>query len=137
MQFYSNGDYMILDMTSPISALRLRLGDTKDYPQMLPDEVYEHALAENNGNLKAATILCGQYILAQLAFKSHQKMGMLEVWGSESYKNYMQYLMLVVKNPDFSGISPIPYSATGASPISQFQKDWDKQYGCGCYGDTL
>lgn len=128
---------MLLDLQNPVSLLRLRLGDTKDYPQMLPDEVYCKTLEDCKGNLKAATVLCGQYILVQLAFKTHQKMGMLELWGRESYISYKDYLTSVIKNPDFSGISPIPYSATGSSPISKFQKDWDKNYECGCSDKVL
>lgn len=121
----------IIDLSTPVGALRLRLGDTRDLP-MLDDCVYEQALLDTNGNLKAATILCGQYILAQLAFKTHQKMGLLEVWGSEAFKNYQTYLLLVIKDPSFSSISPIPYSASGPSPITEFQKDWYNMYECGC-----
>lgn len=123
----------IIDLSTPIGALRLRLGDTRDLP-MLDDCVYEQALVDTKGNLKAATLLCGQYILAQLAFKTHQKMGLLEVWGSEAYKNYTSYLLLVLKNPDFSGISPLPFTQLSCpSPIARFQKNWDKQYDCSIY----
>lgn len=124
----------IIDLSTPVGALRLRLGDTRDLP-MLDDCVYEQALLDTNGNLKAATILCGQYILAQLAFKTHQKMGLLEVWGAESFKNYMTYLMLVIKDPNFTSISPIPFSLASAcpSPIDRFQKNWYDQYDCSCY----
>lgn len=123
----------IIDLSTPVGALRLRLGDTRDLP-MLDDCVYEQALRDTKGNLKAATILCGQYILAQLAFKTHQKLGLLEVWGSEAFKNYQAYLMLVIKDPSFSSISPIPFSlASCTNPITRFQKDWDKQYDCSCY----
>lgn len=121
---------MNLDLSNPVSMLRLRLGDTKDYPQMLPDEVYEKTITDCNGNLKKAATLCGQYILVQLAFKTHQRMGTLELWGREAYISYRDYLTSVVSNPDFAGISPIPYSQCGTSPIIQFQKDWDKQYDC-------
>lgn len=124
---------MILDLSNPVSLMRLRCGDTRDLP-IFPDEVYQKALDDKKGNVKAASILCAQYILATLAFKTHQKMAQLEVWGAESFKNYQSYLLMVVKDPDFSGISPIPYSAEGVSPIAEFQKDWDKQYTDGYCG---
>lgn len=127
---------MLLDLNNPVSMLRLRCGDTRDIP-VLPDEVYCKTLEEEKGNLKSAAIKCAGYILATLAFKSHQKMMGLEVWGAEAFKNYQSYLLMIVKNPDFSGISPIPYSATGPSPITKFQKDWDKAYECGCNGSVL
>lgn len=126
---------MILDLSNPVSLMRLRCGDTRDLP-ILPDEVYESALAEKKNNLKQASLLCCQYILAQLSFKTHQRMNLLEVWGNEAFEQYMQYVMLVVRDPSFSGISPIPYSQEGASPITAFQKDWDQQYSCyGKIGD--
>lgn len=120
---------MILDLSNPVSLMRLRCGDTRDLP-LLTDEVYESALQQKKGNVKAASILCAQYILATLAFKTHSKMMQLEVWGAEAFKNYKEYLVMVVKDPDFSGISPIPFSQEGVSPITKFQKDWDKQYSC-------
>lgn len=120
---------MILDLSQPTSLIRLRVGDTRDIP-LMPDEVYESALTQKGGNIKAASILCAQYILATLSFKTHSKMAQLEVWGAEAFKNYQTYLMMIIKDPDFSGISPIPFSQEGASPITAFQKDWDKQYSC-------
>lgn len=124
---------MILDINNPITALRLRLGDTKDIP-FLDDIVYEQALTEKKGDLKAATLLCGQYILAQLAFKTRQKLALIEVYGSDAFKQYKEYLLLVLKNPDFSGISPLPFTQLSCpSPIARFQKNWDKQYDCSIY----
>lgn len=126
----------LLDPTSKITMMRLRCGDTRDIP-FLPDEVYCSALDEKKGDIKSASILCAQYILAQLAFKTRAKMVQLEVFGGDAFKQYQEYLLMIVKNPDFSGISPIPYSATGPSPINEFQKDWDKSYECGCNGGVL
>lgn len=124
---------MILDLNNPVSLIRLRCGDTRDLP-ILPDEVYESALIEKKGNLKQASLLCCQYILAQLSFKTHQRMNLLEVWGNEAFHQYLQYVKMVIDNPSFSGISPIPYSHEGTSPITKFQKDWDKQYQCDGFG---
>lgn len=126
---------MILDLNNPVSLMRLRCGDTRDLP-ILPDEVYEHTLEEEKGNIKAASIKCAQYILVQLAFKTHQKLSQIEVWGAEAFKNYEAYLLMIIKDPDFSGISPVPYSDCGeVSPIVQFQKDWHKAYEQKCIGD--
>lgn len=122
---------MILDLSNPVSLMRLRCGDTRDLP-ILPDEVYSSTLAEKKGDIKSASILCAHYILATLAFKSHQKMMGLEVWGAEAFKNYQSYLQMVIKNPDFTGISPLPYSGSSVSPIAMFQKNWADTYSCGC-----
>lgn len=115
----------IIDLNSPIGLLRYRCGDFLDGAQQLPDEVYQSALDEKNGNMRAAAILCCQYILAGLAFSTQQKMGVIEVYGQQAYQQYRDYLMLIVKDPNFSGISPIPYGGDGSeSPIVSFSKDW-------------
>lgn len=122
---------MIIDIASPVGMLRYRCGDFLDGAQQLPDEVYESALAEKNGNMQKAAILCCQYILAGLAFGTHQKLGIIETWGSEAFENYKSYLMLVIKDPAFSSVSPIPYSGdNGLTPIIEFKKHWDREYDC-------
>lgn len=114
----------IIDINSPVGLLRLRLGDTRDLP-ILPDEVYQQALDSKNGNMKAATVLCGQYILATLAFDSQQSLGVVTVYGNQVFQQYKEYLCLVIKDPNFSSISPIPYGGNGEeSPIVCFTKDW-------------
>jgi hypothetical protein len=115
----------VIDINSPVGMLRLRLGDTRDVP-ILPDEVIQQALDTNNGNMKAATKLCGQYILATLAFDSQQSLGVITVYGNQVFNQYKEYLMMVVKDPNFSSISPIPYGGSDGceSPIVRFTKDW-------------
>ncbi len=121
---------MILDLNDPVTLLRLRCGDTRDIP-ILADEVYQSALREKNGNMKAATMLCANYILAQLAHRSTQTLGVITVYGSQMFDQYKQYVMMITKDPSFSNISPIPYSGPGGeSPIVKFTRDWDK--GCDC-----
>lgn len=124
---------MIIDPSSSVGKVRMRTGDWRDIP-ILEDIVIEQALLDCNNDVKAASVLCCQYILATLAFKSHQKLSMIEVWGRESYLSYRDYVMTVLKNPDFSGISPLPFTQLSCpSPIARFQKNWDKQYDCSIY----
>jgi hypothetical protein len=123
----------ILDLNDPVSMLRLRCGDVRDLP-MLPDEVYQNALSEKKGNMKAAAILCCQYILAQLAFDSQQQLGVITVYGNQVFRQYRDYLIMVTKNPDFASISPIPYSGSnGTCPVIEFKKDWDRAYHDCCH----
>jgi hypothetical protein len=116
----------IIDINSPVGLLRMRCGDTRDIP-ILPDEVYEKAFADKGGNLRSAAILCGNYILAQLAFDSQQRMGVIEVYGNQVFQQYKEYLTMMVKDPSMSEISPIPYSGDGTqSPIVKFEKNWHR-----------
>jgi hypothetical protein len=119
----------LIDLSSPIGKLRYRLGDYLDIPQ-LPDEVYQSALDDSNGNLRAATILCGQYILAGLAFNTQSKMGVLEVYGQQAFEQYKAYLLLVLKDPTFGNTCPIPYvaGADETHPILQFKEDFNGAY---------
>lgn len=116
----------LIDLNSPIGKLRFRLGDYLDGPPRLPDEVYQSALDENNNNLRAATILCGQYILAGLAFDTDQRLNIVQVWGSQAFEQYQKFLMMVVKDPAFNGLCPIPYvaGADEVHPILQFKEDF-------------
>lgn len=115
----------LIDLNSNIGKLRYRLGDYLDIPR-LPDDVYQSALDEKNNNMRAATVLCGQYILAGLAFDSQQRMGIIEVYGNQVFNQYLQFLNLVLKDPAFNGVCPLPYVA-GADclhPILQFKEDF-------------
>ena len=121
---------MVIDPTTPIGKLRLRCADIGDIP-FLPDSVYNQALIDNNNALPQSAKQCATYILGQLAFKTHRKMGLqLEVWGAEAFDNYKQYLLLTVANPNFMDISPLPVNVQGDElhPIMQFQKDWTLNY---------
>lgn len=115
----------LIDLQSPVGKLRYRLGDYLDIPR-LPDEVYESALTDTNNNLRAATILCGQYILAALAFDSDAKMGIITTYGSQVFDQYQKYLLMILKDPAFNGICPIPYvaGADEVHPILQFKEDF-------------
>lgn len=115
----------IIDLSTPIGKLRYRLGDYLDLPR-LSDDVYQSALDDTNNNLRAATILCGQYILAGLAFDTQQKMGVIEVFGQQAFQQYVQFLKLVLKDPAFNGVCPLPYVAGADTlhPILQFQQDF-------------
>lgn len=121
---------MTLDPTTNLGRLRLRCGDYSDLPY-LPDSVYNQTLIENSNNLPRSAKICAQYILGQLAFKVHRKAGLqLEVFGGEAFVNYKQYLLLIVTNPNFMDISPIPVNLQGTAlhPLMQFTKDWNLNY---------
>jgi hypothetical protein len=115
----------LIDLSTPIGKLRYRLGDYLDIPR-LPDDVYQSALDEKNNNMRAATVLCGQYILAGLAFDSQQRMGVIEVYGNQVFEQYVQFLKLVLKDPAFNGVCPLPYVAGADTlhPILQFKEDF-------------
>lgn len=118
----------IIDPTTPIGKIRLRIADTLDI-SYLSDSTIQSTLDDCDGNLKVAARTCALYILGQLAHKSHRKMAQLEVWGAEAFNSYKEFLMLTASNPSFMDFSPVPYSSSAEfSPILDFQKNWNASF---------
>lgn len=127
-----------LDLSNPIDQIRLRVGDYLDL-QHLPDSAYQHALDQTTNNVPRATILCAQWILAQLAFGAHRKLAQLEIYGNQMFDQYKQYLVLLIKDPTISQICPIPYSAGTevTNPLIAFTEDWNANYSGGTQSELL
>lgn len=120
---------MILDPTSAIGMVRLRVADYSDLP-LFPDSVYQAVLDENAGSVTSSAKTMANYILGALSHKTHRKLAQIEVWGAEAFKNYKEFLILTVKDPAFMAYSPIPYgvTSTDTNPLLQFTQDWNKNY---------
>lgn len=126
---------MILDPTTPIGKMRLRVGDYSDLP-LMPDEVYMSALEDSNGNVPRASVLVATYILGMLTAQTHQKLAQIEVFGNEWFANYLKFVKATILNPNFMDIRPMPYVAEIKNefgevvelPLVQFQKDWNANY---------
>lgn len=135
---------MILDPTSNIGKVRLRVGDYSDLPYF-PDDVYLSVIQDNNGNLPKAATTMATYILAMLTHETHQKLAQIEVWGAEAFQNYMAFVKGVILNPNLSSIAPIPYTPVTVDefgcpvevPLIQFQRDWNKNYANGTQSQQL
>lgn len=128
----------VIDYSTPVGKLRMRVADVSDLP-FLPDSVYLGVLEEKDGNMNASAIALASMILGQLAFKTHRKLQQLEVWGSESFKNYQSFLVMTVKDPAFMNTAPIPYSpSTGTThPLIKFANDWNLNFSNGTQSDQL
>jgi len=126
---------MILDPTTPIGRVRLRVADYSDLP-LLPDEVYQATLDELNGSLVKASVRIASYILGMLTSQTHQKLSQIEVFGAEWYSNYKDFLRTTILNPNFMDMTPMPFVAQVTDqlghvvdlPLVQFQKDWNNNF---------
>lgn len=128
---------MIIDPSSNLGKVRLRIADVSDLPY-LSDDVIQTTLSENGNNVKLAAKICAMYILGMLSHKTHRKMAQLEVWGAEAFTAYKQFLMLAHTNPAFLDYSPLPYmSAAEYSPILEFQKAWNCNFTNGTEAQQL
>ena len=125
----------ILDPSSPIGKMRLRVGDFSDLP-LMPDSVYKSALEEKENNIPKASVLVATYILAMLTGQTHQKLAQIEVFGAEWFRNYLAFVKATILNPNFMEVLPMPYVAQIRNelgelvehPLVQFQKDWNDNY---------
>lgn len=125
----------VLDPTTPIGKMRLRVGDYSDLP-LLPDEVYQSALDEKNQSVPKASVLVATYILAMLTGQTHQKLSQIEVFGAEWFQNYLAFVKATILNPNYMEILPMPYVCEIRDeygnlvelPLVQFQKDWNANY---------
>lgn len=128
----------IIDPTSAIGKVRLRVGDFLDLP-IFPDEVYQSVLDECDDNVVRASKLMAQYILATLSMRVHEKMAQLEVYGNQFLDNYIKFLNATILNPRMMSDIPIPYAAgiDVKHPIQQFQEDWNLAYASGTESQQL
>jgi hypothetical protein len=125
----------ILDPTTSIGKMRLRVGDFSDLP-LMPDSVYKSALSDCGNSIPKASVLVAQYILGMLTAQTHQKLAQIEVFGAEWFQNYLAFVKATIANPNYMDIAPMPYVAqvknefgeTTELPLVQFQKDWNANY---------
>lgn len=128
---------MIIDPTTSLGKIRLRIADVGDLPY-LSDSVIQSTLDDNAGNLKVAAKVCAMYVLGMLSHKTHRKMAQMEVWGSEAFESYKTFLMLAHTNPAFMDFSPVPYSSSAEfSPILDFQANWNANFTNGTEAQQL
>ena len=120
---------MVIDPTSNLGQVRLKIGDLGDVP-FLTDAVINNELTKYRNNVNNTAKTCAQYILAMLSFKSHKKIVQLEIWGGEVFAQYLEFLKLTIANPNFTTACPIPYApaATEGNPLARSIEDWKAGY---------
>jgi hypothetical protein len=128
---------MIIDPTTNLGKVRLRIADVGDLPY-LSDSVIQSTLDDNGDNVLQASKTCAMYVLGMLAHKTHRKLAQLEVWGNEAFESYKSFLMLAHTNPAFMDFSPVPYSSSAEfSPILEFQRAWNANFTNGTEAQQL
>ena len=135
----------VIDPSTPIGKMRLRVGDWADLP-WLPDSVYQSTLTENNDNIVRASGVIAQYILAMLTRNTKTKLAQLESYDNQAFEQYKEFLMLTTTNPAFMSINPLVQGNVSGedNPLVKFQKYWNAGYVAGTsyddmamyYGDT-
>lgn len=111
--------------TNPIDRVRLIVADTMVEIEYLSDETYQYLLDKHSNNETAAALEAARYILGSLAKYSRQRTGDIEVYGAEMFKNYRDFLVELIRNPQMlldrsqvyaGGISKSDMEANDANP---------------------
>ena len=97
-------------VNDPISRIRLLIGDTDESWPFLEDSTYEYLLGKFNSNEKAAAKEAAIYVLASLTKYARERTGQIEVYGSDYFKNYKDFLELFLTNPNTGMFNPIMYA---------------------------
>ena len=96
--------------TNPIDEIRLRLGDIDPYFPLMGDEEYQYFLDKNLTALTAALLGAAQSLLFYISRYTRERTGMIEVYGSEAFSNYLAAYKLLLKNPlGALNLAPVPY----------------------------
>lgn len=129
---------MQLDLTNTVDRVRLKIGDVSDIPY-LDNSVILDSLTRNDNNFNSAVKECAFYILGILSYSGRRRLAQLEVYGSDVWSQYKDFLILLTKDPNFSGICPIPYAGgvDATNPLIQFTEDWNANYVGGTQSDLL
>jgi hypothetical protein len=128
----------VIDPTTAIGKVRLRVGDFLDFP-IFPDTVYQATLDDNGANVVRTSKTMAQYILAALTMRVHEKMAQVEVYGNQYVDNYVKFLKTTILNPNMMEVAPIPYGALldETHPIEQFRADWNANYSAGTASEQM
>ena len=123
---------MVIDPTTSIGKVRLRVGDFTDLP-IFPDSVYQATLADCDDNVLRTSKLMAQYILATLSMRVHERLAQVEVYGNQYVDNYIKFLKTTILNPNLMEVAPLPYGAgvDVTHPLTQFREDWNANYASG------
>lgn len=122
----------VIDPTTNLGRVRLRVGDFTDF-QIFPDSVYESTLIDCANNVPQASKLMAQYILATLSMRVHERLGNVEVFGSDYAKQYVAFIKTTILNPNMMEIAPIPYGSGIAveQKLLKFREDFNNNYSAG------
>lgn len=97
--------------TNPIDAVRLTVQDTDPVFFFLADNEYQYFLDKNNQNISRTSKEVARVILFKLASYVRERADVLEVYGSDYFKQYKVALDMFLKEAQFGDVaSAMPYA---------------------------
>ena len=113
-------------LNNPIDALRLSVGDIWPDIELLQDADYEYFLIKNKNNNTMAMLEAAKVLLFKLSRFTRERTGDIEVYGDSWYKNFKSALELLLKDPNMTLFSPMPYAGgISKSDMAKYTSDPD------------
>ena len=101
---------MALDLSnSAIDRVRLRLGDTT-CPYILDDQTIDYYITKNANNENQAYKELLTVMLFSLSRLTRERVGDIEVYGSEYFRQYYDAVKLALSNPEVKYIVAMPFA---------------------------
>lgn len=98
------------DPNNPIDRVRINIGDTDIDNEYISDAwyLYYYTVLENNEVLTSIEV--AKKVLAKFTSNTREITDQVEIYGNETFKQYLQWLKEFIENPSLSGLrSPVPY----------------------------
>lgn len=87
-----------------IQALRYELGDVSPEFPIMSDEEYRYFLSKNDYVVRRAAMDAAKSIMFKLSMRDDSSVDLFSIKGSAAAKNYMQALLMFIKNPDLNSL---------------------------------
>ena len=87
-----------------IQALRYELGDTSPEFPIMSDEEYQYFLSKNDYVVRRAAMDAAKSIMFKLSMRDDSAVDIFSIKGSAAARNYMQALLMFIKNPDLNSL---------------------------------
>lgn len=87
-----------------IQALRYELGDVSPEFPIMSDEEYQYFLSKNDYVVRRAAMDAAKSIMFKLSMRDDSSTDIFSIKGSAAAKNYMQALLMFIKNPDLNSL---------------------------------
>ena len=101
---------MTLDLVnSATDRVRLRLGDT-NCPYILDDQTIDYYITKNSSNENRTYRELLTVVLFSLSRLTRERVGDVEIFGSEHYRQYYDAVKLALSNPDLNYIVAMPFA---------------------------
>jgi len=111
--------------SSATDRIRLNVGDTDTSLEYLSDAEYTYLLTKNSSNELNASIEAARIILFHLSRFTRERAGLIEVYGSERFKQYKDALLEWLNNPSLNSVVAVPYA--GGISVEDMQANADNR----------